>query len=177
MSEVSMQWLTQAHQQTQNQLFQQYFTLLGRCQKDPNAAMWLRLMTYPMTYNADTAIEQERAVLNISQELHKIFYELTEYDFHTATTNPYHFQCDWIYFIDSFMGNYFYDDFYFSVFNRDSKSKYSIVEIAADTDSYVSQDPRELIIAAVKNTAITARLQKLPVVFNTIDELSAYLSS
>ncbi len=177
-----MDWLTQAHNQTQNQLFKQYFTLLTTCQKDSNAALWVKLMTYPMMNTVDSAANPEnaiqvQAVLDISRELHTFFYELTEYDFHTAITNPYHFQCNWLNFVDNFMGNYFYDDFCFTIHNRTSKTKFQHVETANDTDSWCSQSPQDLINSALHNASLSAKIQKLPVIFNNIDELTAFVQS
>lgn len=95
---------------------------------------------------------------SIARNLCKFMYDLQGYDFESAITNEYHFQGNWIYELNSFIGNFFNDDSYFVLEKEDEFSCWE-ARVANDCDKG-SQDPKKLINAAIENIELRNHLQE-----------------
>jgi hypothetical protein len=125
------------------------------CQ-DESIAKFVEYITYPINhpelkYNQDVKY-------SVALNLYKFAYDLIDYDFDSAITNEFHFQADWIYQLNSFIGNFFNDDLYFVLY-KENKTSFWKVRTSNDYDRG-SQDPRELIQAAKDNVAISQKIQE-----------------
>lgn len=113
------------------------------CAKDDDIAEFVRLITFPM-FHAEERSDQS-VEYRIGQALGSFMYDLVEYDIISATTNPYHFQSDWIYQLNMFIGNFFMDDAYFSI---DRSGCWKVWKVKRSDGEFATQNPRILIEAA-----------------------------
>lgn len=102
---------------------------------------FVRLITFPMLNQH----EKDNLDYRIGDVLSNFVWQLTDYDFLTATTNPYHFRADWAYQLNSFIGNFFFDDAYFNL----RRASFGTWEAIPSQDK--TQNPIVLIEAARDN--------------------------
>lgn len=129
---------------THSMIDEQLQELADTCAKYDDIAEFVQMITYPML-NKDEERSNQSLEYRIGQALGSLMYDLVKYDFISATTNEFHFQSDWVYQLNSFIGNYFLDDLYFTV-NR--QNPFGIWRVEAAIGEFATQDPRVLIEAA-----------------------------
>jgi hypothetical protein len=78
-----------------------------------------------------------------------MFWELTNYDIKSAVSNQYHTKGDWIYELNMFIGNYVYDDAYFTLKKENKIGNQWSLRHANDDD--VTYDLKALMAAALEN--------------------------
>lgn len=128
---------------THSMIDSQLEELRETCSQHENIAEFVRLLTYPM-FNTDERSEQS-VDYRVGQALGSFMYDLVNYDFISATTNSFHFQSDWVYQLNSFIGNYFLDDSYFTV---KKKSSFGVWRAEYADGEFATQNPQVLIEAA-----------------------------
>jgi hypothetical protein len=129
-----------------NQLRVQFKELRAYCEKNEDVSNFVNLLLTCTKYNSfDKSVLEKVA----SDELHQLLYEITKYDFCSAITNQYHFKGSWVYMLNSFISNYFYDDCGFVV-EHESQHKTWNARSSSTTDIFL-QDPRILVEAAYDN--------------------------
>lgn len=133
----------QMHAITHSMIDSQLEELRETCAQYEDIAEFVRLITYPM-FNTDERSEQS-VDYRVGQALGSFIYDLVNYDFISATTNSFHFQSDWVYQLNSFIGNYFLDDSYFIV---KKKSPFGVWRAEYSDGEFATQDPLVLIEAA-----------------------------
>ena len=120
--------------------------LKSYCAKDPDIGRFVDLLLTCYKYNSFDNTYFEKVV---SDQLCDLMYDITKVDYRTMFTNPYHFKASWVYHLNSFIGNYFLDDFGFSI--KNNSSAYNIWVASSATDDMFLQDPAILIEAAYDN--------------------------
>ena len=135
---------------TQNKTNEQIIELQRMCHGENNkdVAEFVRLLTFPMLndYGVDYNFDYE-----VSESLCQLFYEITNYDFKGATCNPYHFQANWVYILNGFISNYFFDDSYFFVTPTGLYNQWEVSSEPEFPHTYGTQNPLVLIEAAKDN--------------------------
>lgn len=135
---------------TKNYVDQHMQELKDECNKDPDIAEFVRLITYPMLHNEEEHPD-ESLDHRTGQELRMFLWKISKVDL--EITNPYHFNTNWIYELNSFIGNFFYDDAYFRIYKK--VSFMNLWEVEADNDFGI-QNVRALIEAARDNARFYA---------------------
>lgn len=98
----------------------------------------------------------------VANALTALLFSLTRIDFRSPITNPYHFEGSWIYNLNSFIGNYFYDDFYFSVRQGGYTNRWLIEAEDYEKDQKLTQNPLILIYASEDNVKFNEEFNKNP---------------
>lgn len=135
-------------QEISNRYLHQQITEIQRtCFEEGNEDIFefVRLITFPMLQQHDLVDKKDNLDYRTGDVLSMFIWQLTDYDFLTATTNPYHFRADWAYQLNSFIGNFFYDDAYFNL----RRASFGTWEAIPSQDK--TQNPRVLIEAARDN--------------------------
>lgn len=123
-----------------------------RC-SDPAIREFIYYITFPML-NPD---EHEEYDFLVGMQLATMIGPLARYDFYNATTNNFHFQCDWAYQLNQFIGNYFLDDAGFTCLQTGTYKTWEI-DPSLGNDEFL-QDPRILIAAARDNVSFFNRIK------------------
>ena len=128
---------------THRMIDEQLKELQATCLKNEDIAEFVRMITYPM-FNPDDQGDQT-IEYRIGQALGSFMYDLVQYDFISATTNSFHFQSDWVYQLNMFIGNFFLDDAYFTV---ERTGSWKVWSVKPSDGEFATQNPRVLIEAA-----------------------------
>lgn len=131
---------------TNERLDSQFSELDEYCREYPELIEFVDLIVYPMINPTD--IGKEDSKTKISTELTGFIYDINKCDLRSNMTNPYHFQANWVYNLNNFIGNWFLDDFSFSVKQNGYWGCWKIVN---DPEQDGSQDPQVMILAAKEN--------------------------
>jgi hypothetical protein len=101
------------------------------------------------TVYTDITYSEETLEILHSSALCTMFWELTNYDIKSAVSNKYHTKGDWVYEINMFIGNYIYDDAYFTL-KKENKigNQWSLRNANDEDDIY---DINALLAAALEN--------------------------
>lgn len=138
--------INQAEEYSINKLKVQFRELRSYCERDEDINKFVNLLLTCLNYNSfDNSVFEKVA----SDELSTLIYQITQYDFRTALTNPYHFKGNWVYNLNSFIGNYFFDDFGFVVEHVEQDKTWTAR--TARIEDIFFQDPNILIEAAYDN--------------------------
>lgn len=128
---------------THRMIDEQIQELHDTCAKYEDIAEFVRLITFPM-FNSEERSDQS-VDYRIGQALGSFMYDLVQYDFISATTNPFHFQSDWVYQLNMFIGNFFLDDAYFTV---ERTGSWKVWSVKPSDGEFATQNPQVLIEAA-----------------------------
>jgi len=101
------------------------------------------------TVYTDVTYSEETLEILHSRALCTMFWELTNYDIKSAISNQYHTLGNWIYELNMFIGNYIYDDAYFTL-KKESRigNQWSLRHANDGDDIY---DINALLEAALEN--------------------------
>ena len=128
---------------THRMIDEQLKELQATCSKYEDIAEFVKLITFPMFHSEERS--DQSVEYRIGQALGSFMYDLVQYDFISAITNPFHFQSDWVYQLNMFIGNFFLDDAYFTV---ERKGSWKVWSVKPSDGEFATQNPQVLIEAA-----------------------------
>lgn len=129
---------------TFDKISEQFLELEGYCENYPEINEFVSIVTYPML----NPLNADKLNFEISDNLCTLIWQITNYDLRSAIYNEYHFRGDWVYFLNSFIGNYFLDDSYFTL---ETGIWDTWTALVATDQEVISQNPYVLIEAAKDN--------------------------
>lgn len=148
-----------SHKHLQDQIDQ----LKAYCDKDESVA---ELIRYILVYANEQSVYTDRSLdARIGSQISMFIYEIAHIDL-ASLTNSFHFPVDWAANLNSFIGNFIYDDAAFT-FTRSYNRTFRFDAHINDTDMWL-QDPKILIEAAKVNAAYYDELERVGI-FGTRD--------
>lgn len=118
------------------------------CEKDESVK---EMVSYILKYNDESSIRTHASVdALIGHELTIFIWQITRFDL-SALTNQYHFPVNWAGNLNSFIGNFVYDDSAFT-FTRSYNGTFVFDATTDDAELWL-QNPKILVEAAKVNVA------------------------
>jgi tagatose-1,6-bisphosphate aldolase non-catalytic subunit AgaZ/GatZ len=113
-------------------------------EKYPDIALLVEVLSFPMLYGTDHEDQEKIYADACAQQLSQLMYHICKYSFYTSMTSR--IQGDWVYELNSFIGNYLLDDFYFKLEQVGPNKLWQ-----AKAASSGIQDAKQLVDAAKDN--------------------------
>lgn len=123
------------------------------CEEYPNIAEFISPI---LTYGSEQAYCGGSPEANLGRQIIQHMWEINGMDL-SSIGNRSHFDLSWVSTLNSFIGNYFLDDSYFSLSKIGIGGSY---KFKAETEDMALQDPLIILEVAKVNMAIYAALDK-----------------
>lgn len=130
---------------TCNAIQEQFNKLEHKVNTNPDIEILVNVLTLPMQCGWK---QVDADALNWAENLSQLIYQICRYDFYNNITSDIH--GDWVYKLNSFIGNYLLDDFYFKVYQV---GQHGLWQATCDND-HGTQDAKKLVDAAKENIEI-----------------------
>jgi hypothetical protein len=129
---------------TCNAINEQLVELEQTVNANPDIELLVDVLTVPMRNGVNNT---DTDTIDWAENLSQLIYQICRYDFYNNITSNIH--GDWVYELNSFIGNYLLDDFYFKVYQVGQNGLWQ----AESTESGI-QDAKKLVDAAKENIEI-----------------------